>query len=173
MSNCIQNQTIVKQLTKNQRKVSNIQNTKSAGSYALDGIMALHASASRLHGRVDPSRLPDHAFLADLPNAQQQRVFNDLHPRRRSVARRAKERLAFGVAALALFGLSVWIIPNESPGRTGSTDSPSVHRIEKSQDRVASDRPALAIQSTPTIPTWLIDVIDMPPPAPFGARRAQ
>jgi hypothetical protein len=83
------------------------------------------------------------------------------------------------LSALFLFVVSFgaiyisWIIPDESPGRTGSADSPSVHRIEKSQDRVTSDRPALAIQSTSTTPTWLIDVIGMPPPAPFGARRAQ
>ena len=135
--------------------------------------MTSHASASsRLHGSADSSRPRDHAFPVDRPTAHQQRGFNELHPRRRSVARGVKERLVLGVAALALFGLSIWIIPDESPGRTAPTDSPSVHRIEKSQDRVASDRPALAIQSTPTIPTWLIDVIGMPS-APFGARRAQ
>jgi hypothetical protein len=134
--------------------------------------MALHASAPRLHDGADSSRLLDHAFVADHITAHQQRVFNDLRPRR-TVARRVKERLVVGVAGLALFGLSVWIALDESPSTTSSTDSPPVHRIEKSQDRVASARPAVATQSAPTMPSWLFGVLGMPPPESFGARRAQ
>src|SRR5712675_1518782 len=111
--------------------------------------MALHTSASGLRGGAASPQVLDRAFLADSITAYQQRAFNEFGPRPRSVARRVKQRLVLGVAALVLFGLSGWFIPDESSGTTSSTDSPPIQRREKSQDRVASVRSASAIQSTP------------------------
>jgi hypothetical protein len=109
------------------------------------------------------------AFLDNSITAHQRRVLRVLRPRR-SVARQITERLILGVAALALFGAPVLITPYESPG---TTSSPPVHSIEKSQDRVALGEPKAAIQSMPTMPNWLwtLDVPTVGRPV-FGSRPA-
>jgi hypothetical protein len=143
--------------------------TRQMGAMATDLDEFTFASRS---AAAAPSQSLDQAFFADSITARQQRAFKDLRHRRRSVARRVKERLILGVATLVLFGATVWTIPNESPV---TTSSPPVHRVEKSQDRIASAEPTLAIQSRPMMPIWLLGILDVPPPAvsPFGARRAQ
>jgi|SRR5215469_12750414 len=129
--------------------------------------MARQAHTSAFSGGAASRRVPDLAFLADSVTARQERILNDLHPRQRSVARRVKKRLVLGIAALALFGLSVWIIPAEPADTTSapSADSPALHRIEKSQERIAAAKPRLATQSMAEAPSWLQGALAVPPPA--------
>ncbi len=125
--------------------------------------MASQAHASKVNGGAASRRMRSRAFLSDSVAARQE----NLRPRHQSVARRVKKRLVPGVAVLALFGLSVWIIPAESPGMTSSpsVDTITDHRIEKSQDRFTATKPALAIQSIPQMPSWLLGALYAPPPA--------
>lgn len=121
--------------------------------------------------------MSDRAMATALRAYRQPEAFADLPPRRRSVARRIKERLVLGVAALALFGASVWIIPYESSDTAGSSRvqgmaQPAVHGIEKSQERVASGEPTPAIASRRMMPGWLLGSLELPPSV-FQPRRAQ
>lgn len=130
--------------------------------HSVDGAMVMQARAS-----ARTTRASDLSFLADSVTARQKMILSDLRPRRRSVARRVKERLVFGVVALALAGLSVWIIADESAGTASltSVDPPAAHRLEKSQDRLAAAQPTPAIQSMPGMPSWIGGAFVAPPPA--------
>ena len=133
----------------------------------LDGIiMTFHVAASGFHGGASSSRVSSRAYLADSITAHHQSL-RASHPRQRSVGRRVKNRLILGTAALALFGLTLRIIPDESPAVTSSIDAPPVHEIEKSQDRFVSVRPGISILPTPTMPNWLRSVLNAPAPATF------
>lgn len=126
--------------------------------------MTLQAHSSAFRGGAASRRMPDRAFRTDSVTARQERILTDFHPRKRSVARRVKKRLVLGMATLALFGLWVWVVPDAAPD-TPSVDPPALHRIEKSQDRIAAVKPALATQSMQGAPSWLLGALAVPPPA--------
>ena len=121
--------------------------------------MAPNAYAPRPDRSAASLRTLDPDFPAVV--TRQQMAMNDWRPHRRSVARILKKRLVLGIAAMALFGLAVWLFPDEPPGATSLP--PVVQRIEKSQDRVAAAAPA--IRSTAQMPSWLVGVLDAPPVA--------
>ena len=74
----------------------------------------------------------------------------DLFPRRRSVARRIKERLALAVAALMVVGAASWMAPPEPQDVTNSV-SP---RAES-----AASEPAAPLDTVDMRPAWLVPEI--------------
>jgi hypothetical protein len=143
------------------------QSALLSGLHSVDGAMVMRARASVLKNGIASLRAQDLSFLTDSVTARQNRILRDLRPRRRSVARRVKERLVLGIVALALAGLSAWIVADASPDKASlsSVDPPAVHRLEKSQDRVAAAQPTPAIRSMPGIPSWIGGALVAPPPA--------
>ena len=91
--------------------------------------MSSYPPSSGFRGHALPPRVLDRAALADFAAAHRQSGVSDRRPRRQSIARRVKKRLIVGTAALALFGLWVWITPDESPGTTSSTEPSPVRGI--------------------------------------------
>jgi hypothetical protein len=136
------------------------------------------ASASMFEAAA-PSLAPELPILtaADSISADEPRVPRDLRPRRRSVARRIKERLVLGVAALALFGAWIWLAPESSYTTSASpltdTDVPS--------GSIAAAEATAAISpvaSNSTMPVWFspetlrLPAVVLPPSAPSGADAA-
>ena len=119
-------------------------------AYDLDEI----AATSMLEAAA-PSLAPELPIItaADSIGADEPRASRGSRPRRRSVARRIKERLMLGVAAIALFGAWVWL-PHESSYTTSAspladTDGPS-DAMAPAEATVATS-PA---ESKSTMPVW-------------------
>ena len=151
----------------NELTILHCQSTLLGELHSVDGAMVMQAPSSALKNGIASPRALDRFSLADSVTARHMRGLSDLRPRRRSVARRVKERFVLGVVALALAGLSAWIVADASPGTASltSVDPPAVHRLEKSQDRVAAAQPTPAIRSMPGIPSWIGGALVAPPPA--------